>query len=184
MIGITAQIARAHIVLSHIENGALKAISAALNRTTDGVRTDAVREVTETYDIKAKDVRANIGIKKSNPSTLRASVSGKGSPIPLINFRVTPSKPGRQKPGTVLRASVKRSGGRPIPGAFVAQFKSGHVGVMQRISKSRLPVRELFGPAVPQMMGEEKVQKEVLARAEERFGKRLDHEIARLLEKG
>jgi len=184
LISITAQISKAHIMLSHIENGAPKAISAALNRTVDGVRADVVREVTETYDIRAKDVRANVGVKKSNLSTLRAAVYGKGSPIPLINFRVTPSKPGQQRPGTVLRASVKRSGGLPIPGAFVARFKSGHAGVLRRTGKARLPVRELFGPALPQMMGGEKVRKEVLARAEERFGKRLDHEIARLLKKG
>jgi len=183
MIDLTADIAKAHLLLSHIENGAPKAINAALNRTIEGVRTDVTREVTRTYDIKARDVRAVMKIKKSDIASLRASLSGAGNPIPLINFRVSPNKPGAQKAGTALRVSVKRSGGKVISGAFVAQMKSGHVGVFVRKDKKRLPVQELYGPAVPQMMGGDKVQQAVLAGAEDRFPKRLDHEIERLLSK-
>ncbi|MBP2654247.1 MAG: hypothetical protein H6Q73_1816 [Firmicutes bacterium] len=185
MIELNAEgIAKAHVLLSHIENGASKAISAALNRTVDGVKTDVTRKVAETYDIKAKDVRASLKAQKSTMATLNASVSGKGSPIPLIKFRVTPNKLGQQRTGTVLRASAKRSGGKPIPGAFLAQFKSAHIGVMQRVGKNRLPVKELYGPAVPQMMSENKVRQYVMDGANDRFEKRLDHEIERLLNKG
>ncbi|MBP2655405.1 MAG: hypothetical protein H6Q73_2974 [Firmicutes bacterium] len=185
MIELSAEgIAKAHVLLSHIGNGAPKAISSALNRTIDGVKTDVTRKVTETYDIKAKDVRATLRVQKANTDTLQASVSANGSPIPLIKFRVTPNKPGQKKIGTLLRASVKRSGGKPISGAFVAKFKSGHIGIMQRDGKNRLPVKELYGPAVPQMMSENKVREYVVDGAGERFEKRLDHEIEWLLNKG
>lgn len=183
MIDLTADIAKANVLLSHIKGGAPKAINSALNRTIEGVRTDITKQVTATYDIKAKPVRASMKITKSSMSTLRASVASAGSPIPLINFRITPNKPGQQKPGSVLRASVKRSGGKPIPGAFVAQMTNGHIGVFQRIGKKRLKIKELFGPSVPQMMEETKINKQVMDGANDRFSKRIDHEIERLLAK-
>ncbi len=183
MIDLMTDIAKANVLLSHIKNGAPKAINSALNRTIEGVRTDITKQVTATYDIKAKPVRASMKITKSTLSTLQASAAGVGSPIPLINFHVTPNKPGQQNPGTILRASVKKSGGKPIPGAFVTTMKSGHTGVYMRKGKERLPVDEAFGPSVPQMMNEVKIRQEVMDGASERFSKRLDHEIDRLLAK-
>ena len=66
----------------------------------------------------------------------------------------------------------------------MAKFASGHIGVMRRIGKERLPIKQLYGPSVPQMAGEPGVKEVVVAGAEERFGKRLDHETKRLLNKG
>lgn len=183
MIDLMTDIAKANVLLSHIEKGAPKAINSALNRTIDGVRTDITKQVTATYDIKAKPVRASMKITRSSMSTLQAAVSGAGSPIPLINFHVTPNKPGKQAPGTILRASVKKSGGKPIPDAFVQKMSSGHEGVFKRGGKERLPVKEFYGPSVPQMMGEEKIQKQIIESAGERFSNRIDHEIERLLAK-
>lgn len=181
--GSFGQIVKANTILSHIENGAPKAINNALNRTIDGVRTDVARKITKMYDIKMTDVRAGMKVRKSTMATLRASVNGAGSPIPLIKFRVTPNKPGYQAPGTVLRASVKRSGGKPIPDAFVAKMSNGHIGVFERSGKASKPIEQLYGPAIPQMMNEANIQKEVMTGAESRFEKRLDHEIAYLLGK-
>lgn len=184
MIDLTASIAKANLALSHIKDGAPKAINTTLNRTIEGMRTEITKRVTERYDIKAKPVRDSIKLQKSSISTLRAAVTGAGSPIPLINFRVTPNKPGKQKPGTVLRVSVKKSGGKPVPNAFIAKTSSGHVGVFQRVGKNRMPIKQLYGPSVPQMMGEPGIQEQVMENANERFASRIDHEIGRLLEKG
>lgn len=184
MIDLTADIAKANILLSHIKNGAPKVINSTLNRTIDGVRTDTVREITKTYDIKATPVRASMKLKKSTLSSLQASIASTGSPIPLINFRVTPNKPGKLSPGTAIKVSVKRSGGKPLNNdVFIARMSSGHVGIFERVDKGRLPIRELYGLSTPQMMAEEHIQGDVLTRAEERFNQRLDHEIQFLLSK-
>jgi len=180
MIDLMADIAKANILLSHIKNGAPRAINGALNRTIDGVRTDIVTQVKNTYDIKPGKVRKLLKVTHSQIGTLQASIRAKGSKIPLIQFRVTPNKPGQQAPGTVLRASVKQSGGKPIPDAFVASA-NGRVGVFERVGKSRNPIKELYGPAIPQMISEPSIQKYVLDGAEDRFKKRTDHEINRLL---
>jgi len=180
MIDLSAEIVKAHTALSHIENGAPKAIMRALNRTIDGVKTDIVTQVTSTYDIKAGKVRKVIKATHSK-TNLQASVSAKGSKIPLIQFRVTPNKPGQQKPGVVLRASVKQSGGKPIPGAFIMRMSGGQVGVALRAGKQRLPVKELYGPAIPQMIDEPVIQKYIMDGTNDRFQKRIDHEIAFIL---
>lgn len=174
-----AKIAEANILLSHVKNGASVAINAALNRTIDGVRTDATRAVTATYDIKSKDVRDVMKIKKSTVSTLEAAVSATGGPIPLMKFKVKTGNPGMP-----LRASTKRSGGKDIPTAFVATMKNGHIGVFRRTGGSRYPIKELYGPSVAQMLGEQNVQQGIMDKASERFVERLDHEIGRVMDKG
>jgi len=179
MIEFSAEIIKAHTALSHIKNGAPKAIMRALNRTIDGVKTDIVAQVASTYDIKPGKVRKVIKAIHSKMN-LQASIKAEGSKIPLIQFRVTPNKPG-QKPGTVLRASVKQSGGKPIPGAFIMRMSSGQLGVALRAGKQRLPVKELYGPAIPQMIDEPVIQKYIMDGTNDRFQKRIDHEIAFIL---
>lgn len=181
LVDIAAELVKANSILGHIKNGAPRAINGALNRTIDGVKTDIVAHVRNTYDIKPGEVRKLLKATHSKPTTLQASIRAKGSRIPLIQFHVTPNKPGQQSSGTVLRASVKQSGGKPIPGAFVMKMSDGKLGVAMRVGKQRLPVKELYGPAIPQMIGEENIQKYVMNGADERFKKRIDHEIDRLL---
>ncbi|GMB00433.1 phage tail protein [Pelosinus sp. IPA-1] len=182
--GFAQEVARANALLSHIKNGGPRAINSALNRTITGVRTDLVRSVRDNYDVKASDVRNAMQLKKSNPSTLTASIGASGAPLPLINFRVKPAQPGKQKPGSTLRVSVKKSGGKPIKGAFVAKLQGGRVGVAIRVGKARLPLKELHGPSVPQMLGEANLATNVMSSAQERFLKRIAHEVDWLLEKG
>jgi len=179
MMNLTSDIAKIHTLLSHIENGAPRAINGALNRTIDGVRTDIVNQVKNNYDIKPTKIRAALKVTHSKPATLQASVNAKGEKIPLVQFRVSPNKPGQQSDDGI-RVSVKRSGGKQLPNAFVASA-NGRVGVFERIDKSRLPIKELNGPAVAQMVNEPTIQKYILDGAGERFSKRADHEIDRLL---
>jgi len=179
MINLTADILKAKTLLSHIKNGAPRAISNALNRTNEGVRTDVIKQVKSKYDIKSTDIRKALVAKKSYPATLQASVGSTGRPIPLIQFRVTPNNTVR-----ALRASVKRSGGKSIPGAFLMKMSNGMTGVMIRTSTKRLPIKQLFGPSIPQMIGEASISQYVMDGVNERFAKRIDHEIAYLLEKG
>lgn len=156
-----------------------KAFSSALNRTIQGVRTEAVKKVRETYDIKAGDVRQTIRLTKSTPATTQADMVSRGSNIPLIKFKTKPSKPPKKQP-RVLKASVKRSGGRPIPGAFVTKVGS-HIGVLKRIGRARLPIRELYGPSVPAMLDEDGVSEYIQEQAKTRLEERFAHEVNRLI---
>lgn len=175
------QIARAELLLKTVPNGVSRAIVAAVNRAAQGARTDAVRKVRERYYIRAGTVSDEIKITKATMENQVAVIRASGSPIPLSKFRIIPSRPPTKRRKKPVIARVVRGEGGPIKGAFVAQMKSGHIGVFHRAGKARLPIIERYGPSVPQMLGHESVVAYVEERAQERLAERLEHEINRLL---
>lgn len=175
----TKELERVEEMLSSIPKGMEKATSAAINRTLQSTKTLATRKVREIYDVKAEVARGTISLKRASNSNPYGAMISRGTPIPLIKFKINPNKPNpaRRKP---IFASVKKSGGT-LKSAFVASFDSGHTGVFERIGKSRLPIRELYGPSTPQMIGEESIIEELAEAAQETMIKRLSHEAVRLL---
>lgn len=177
------QLKQATIGLQFVQKNIPKAFSAAMNRVGQGVKTEASKKVRETYDIKAGDVKryGNIRVTKANVGRLQLLLTSRGPNIPLIRFKTRPSKPPARQP-KVLTASVKKSGARkPIPGAFVAGMKSGHIGAFERAGRRRTPIRELYGPAVPIMLNEPGVSEHLQEEAARRMNARLDHEVNRVL---
>ena len=51
-----------------------------------------------------------------------------------------------------------------------------------RTTKKRYPIEVHYGPAVPQLLGVESVQRTVEAVAQQRLDDRLEHELERALE--
>jgi len=184
MIELSAsQIEKAELLLQDIPGAAPKAMSNAINRAADTARTEAARKVRENYYIRHSDVLATIKIYRAQPSDLTSKVVSRGHAVNLFKFRVTPNRPQpKRKIPIVVR--VKQGEGGPVKRAFVAKMGSGHVGVFQRAGKRRLPVQELYGPPIPQMLGSPSVTQWVEQKAAERLDERLDHEINRLLERG
>lgn len=173
------EIDRIEKMLTTIPQGMEKATSSAINRTLQMTRTSATRKAREKYDIKAKDVRDTIKLKRAGKSNSQGAMISRGTPIPLMKFKVNPSKPNpaRKKP---VFASVKKSGGS-IKSAFVTSFDSGHAGVFERVGISRFPIKEFYGPSSPQMIGEQSIIEELEDEAQEIMLRRLSHEAVRLL---
>ena len=176
-----SQIDRAVDLLKHIPGAALPAMARAMNRALEGARTTAVKETRAEYRVSSRDVKATMRVQKATPANLQAEVVSTGKRIPLATFGTRPTQPGTGGPGRPpLRVGVKRAGGRkPIEGAFIARV--GRVAV--RVGAKRYPIRTLYGPAVPQMMGADKVIARVEEIATQRLDARLDHEIEHALER-
>lgn len=173
---------RLEAALSETPEKIPRAASRAINRAAYTARTEAARKAREEYIIRHGDVINTINIYPASETDLSATVVSRGSVIPLIKFRVSPKKPQpkRKKP---LIAVVKKGEGGPIARAFTAQMRSsGYIGVFQRVGKSRLPIRQLYGPSVPQMIGSRNVSQWVEEKAQEKLEERLEHEISRVLE--
>lgn len=173
-----AQIDKAMHALASIPNGANRAMANAINRAVKGIRTDLSRAVKDQYAINAGDVSKTIQVKLASPARLSAAAISVGSPIPLIKFKVNPKSPKRVP---VLRAGVKRGGTKPIRGAFTATVRGSYTGVFIRKGGSRLPIKQLYAPSIPQLIGNDVVKQLVAANATERMEKTLDNEINRLL---
>lgn len=175
------QMDRLETALADIPEKIPRAAARAINRAAYTARTEAARKVREEYVIKHGDVIKTIKIYPASEDDLAATVISRGTVIPLIKFKVSPQRP-QPRRKIPLKATVKRGEGGPIPRAFTAQMKSGYVGVFERVGKPRLPIRQLYGPSVPQMIGNPSVSEWVEEKALEKLDERLEHEIERALE--
>lgn len=195
MIEVSEQtIDRIHTILAGVEKADEKVLKPALARGLMAGKTAAGKMVRQTYHISAGDfnsrgyMRYNSVIK--NGDGIIGSIEYSGGVIPLIKFKVSPSTPKKRTTpsAAVLKASslVKFNRQKNV---FVAQMKSGHIGIMERQKGTVSPatgkekLKELLSPAVPQMVGNEKVMQNVEERVNEVINQRIEHEIERLLSK-
>ncbi|MFC4102914.1 phage tail protein [Paenibacillus xanthanilyticus] len=163
-----------------------RAMVPALNRVGQQVKTRASRKVRETYDIKAKEINQRVTLRRSTKDSMITDLRWRGGNLPIIKFRTNPNKPRdpMKPPPKVLRASVKRSGMKPVPGAFVTKVGRGeHLGVFKRAGRRRLPIREVMGPAVPVMVNNPEIIDDLETFARDTLDRRLDHEMTRQLKK-
>lgn len=168
--------------LRKMDKAVNQAFLSSINRASQRAKTETGRKVRERYIVKQKEVTETITVKKAKGNLLTAVLTSKGRTLPLIKFGVTPKKR-LKRPPKAVKASVFRSGGKkPIPGAFIAS-DGGRIGVFEREGKKRLPIRELRGPAVPQMAYSEEVREHVQQVYGEEMQKRLPHELARTIGK-
>lgn len=169
-------IQEAERLLGGIKDALPKAQANAINRSLSTTRAETVRAVREDYIVSADSVRKSIVLKTASASNPVGAVISKGSPIALSNFDAG---------GKPVKARVKKgSSPKPIKSSFEVGMKSGHTGVFKRKGKARLPIQELYGPSIPQMIGSENVIKKIEEKAMETLDKRMDHEINRVLERG
>ena len=158
------------------------AVMRALNKAVDQGKVATARSVRDDggYKIKVSTIKAQIKVKKASQGSLRAAIIAKGKPIPLINY-------GARQTSKGVTVSVQK-GRRLIPGAFIATMQGGHVGVFvhdtrkQQVHKKvrgswhQLPIRELYGPSVPDGMANKDVQAAVMTYIDANFPRILKHE--------
>lgn len=168
--------------LQHLPKAAGKALARAVNRALEGARTDAIKKICAEYSVRPVDVRKTLHIVRATPEKPEAHILSSGSAIPLIKFRVSPSKPPQQKHKKIgerknVVAGVKFGTATPFPYSFVAKVGNGHVGVFSRVAGESLPIKQKWGPSVPQMLGSEAVLKYIEEQAKGRLEKELRHQI-------
>lgn len=175
------QVEKAAAMLANLPNGAKRALAIALNRAITGVRTDAVKQITETYTIKSTIVRDSIAIKKASINNLAAIIKADGAVIPITKFKINIGRAsinGKSRP--ILRATVKHGDTKILKHGFTANMGSGHNGVFLRTGKERLPIKQVFSLSIPQMLGNKDVQAYLEENASDRLDKAVEHETNRL----
>ncbi|MCE5315167.1 MAG: phage tail protein [Armatimonadota bacterium] len=169
-------------LLKGVERGAEKAMTRALNRVAVGARAEIVKVIAQKHEIRNRDIRDAIKIKKANYDTLEAQVHSFGSVIGLEDFKTTPSgyKQPRPKVGIQVKVRKDSSGGR-IPGTF---FMPNKKPIFVREGDE---IMRKFGPAIPSMMRvalDEDGEQSIQDNAENRLIRELDHEVQFMLSKG
>lgn len=168
-------IERTKKLLAGIPKGAELAIGAAIKRAATTGLAYASRAIRKEYLIKAGDFKKYTRSKRryvTSGGSTTVDLEFTGTHIPLIRFDTRISPDGR------VSARVKRSSARTVLDHVFQKNMGGHEGIYERVTDSRYPVRELFGPSVPQMLdSNEDVSQDLGDKIREAFEARLDHEI-------
>lgn len=168
--------------LGALEKKAPKILARVLNRTLTNVQKNVVKSVRDKYIIKASDIKQTLKTTKASTSKLNAQVKSEGMRVLLYKFRVSPKNPRPSKAPRTYKARVlKKSALKPVRGGFVAQMKSGHLGIFERTGTKRTPIKELVGPSIPQMVGNKEIIQKIESEAQKTIQNRLKHEITRTI---
>lgn len=171
-------------------------LSRAINRAIKNVKKNMATETKERYHVSVTDARNSIKIEGASKERLKALAISRGDGIALSKFKVSPipkkgedKKKKKHRPPRVYKAAVKKSGGlKPLDGnpkAFISTMKnSNHTGVWERVSQKRFPIKQLYGPSIPQMIKNEDIMSKVNKEASKTLQKRIDAEINYILQKG
>jgi hypothetical protein len=173
-----------HAMLLGIKDGTLKVQVAAINKTLDGVRTDAVQEVYDDLNLTKTRIRKDFTINRSSAAFPTGRIFARGKPVGLISFSGT-----RQvKKG--VSVMVKRAGARSVvKSAFIQTAKNAR-NVFRRalvsagpplVRVSRYPIERETGPRIEDILGRDAVLARVRQKAGERLIKNIDYEASRLL---
>lgn len=177
----------------------------AVNDVAKQGMTEAKRQITSEYNIKPSRVAQFLKlIARASGSSIKAVISGKGRGLALSYFGakqegVIVNKKGFRyknkskaygsgRRGGQVSVLVKKSGGRKTvstdPKAFMVRLKSGHIAVMQRQGKERLPLKQLYGPGVGLLLGSKRIMENVKRLVNEKFGPRFTYWLDRYTGEG
>lgn len=173
-------------------------LSRAINKTTVWARkqlSDEIRQ--ERPGLTAAAIREAIRLYKANAKVLQATARITGKRVPLIDLGARQSKGGTSYrtaagPRAKIREAFVQTMASGHRGVFVRSGQPRTVGISQgRTRKSlwtsrglgktyrpRLPIRELFGPSVPQVAGDMLEQRpETLSAVQERLAMEIDRQV-------
>lgn len=164
-----------------------RAISRSINKVLRGVATDLSRSVPRSYNVRMRDVTRSFAVRSAAVGRLEATAVSTGRTLPLSVFGLSPVKPGTRKGVSVkVGKQRKRIGGK----YFVGAMERGHaglaqVGVYSRVGLDRFPIKEVYGPSIPQMVGNTAleditIERSVVTRFRRVFPQELNFELQKM----
>ncbi len=133
-----------------------KALVSTLNRVGSMAATQAKRKIRETYNIRQKDIKVMMQRASDTFPTAYLKIPHQASPLILFG-----GKHSRKMPGA--RVEVIRGNRKVITSSFITNVKavtkggdeSSHAGIFRRVAKTRLHIKQLYGPSPGGMMREQ-----------------------------
>lgn len=171
-INVKAEFGSAFKALDNLpENLREKVIARTLNRIGDSTKTEATREISREFNIKASTVRERIVVRRAFAGTRLAveiavpSKSGKRA-INVIHFGARQSKRG-------VTVKVKRGGSRkPLKAAFIGNAGRtvfSRINPKTGVKSGRLPIFPVQSIDVPQMFNARRITAKLLANVRTKF---------------
>lgn len=173
--------------LGDMQSKTPQVLKNAVNGTAKKMRLRLVEQAQKAYTIKKARFNKATTIKNATVRNLTATITAKGEPMELKDFKTSPATPSKPKKNKRTRARVYSSSQlKPLEKngikAFVTRFKNGHVSVAQRRTKKRLPIKVLFSTSIPHMIGnEEKVYEVILPDIERAYGEEVSNQMEKII---
>lgn len=145
-----------------------KAAARALNRTADGVRTTAIKEISTRTRLKVTALRKRFSVDGANPQKLSAIIRAYGYSPNLGQFDATQAQFGVQ--------ATAWEGSKTYKHTFMIKGR-----VVARQGKARFPLKGIRGPSSPQTFKRPDVTAQLIAYANGRFAKEFAYEWQRRL---
>lgn len=149
-------------------NQLIPAIMSAQKRAATAGRMAGRKAIRGIYTIKAGEINKRAVIK-ADRGGLQTTIHIKG-PFESVN------KYQARKNAHGVFVAIKRGTGSTVPRSFDLQGR-----FVARDGSARLPIHGLYGPAVPQLYGNQEVSDIVQDRSMEVYEQRLLHELERLV---
>ena len=175
---------KAYKALQRIPGAFPKAVSSAMNRTLESMRTESARETAGRYFAKSSEVRKTLQLRTANAGNLYGAMISRGGRKKLQEYKLTPKNPqvGNKKG---FKGAVMRKGGlKPLPkGTFMMNTPNAGNVLFRRIrpGKAWSNIEHVVSPSIPQIVKNKETVAVVEKRAREVFEKRLNHEVMRII---
>lgn len=165
-------------------------MSKALNRALAGIKTDAIRSMVKDHGVEQSEAKEDWNILRSSSRNLEGKTTVYGTRPGLEAFSPNPAGPmmGVTTGGVTvnIRGTVAR-----LPKAFMGLKTTNPTRVLRREKgdnpksrnkEKRYRLNHLTARSIPQVADDEDVTDTVVAGAEKRFVKQLDHLVDRLIQ--
>ena len=162
------------------------AIARAANRTMYGMGIDVARETSKRYFVNVGAVKKTIKYRKATGNNLIGRMISRDKRHSLANYKLSPNTP-RAGTKPALKGAVKREGGlKSLGPAFLVKKAGGRYFPFYRIASGsgnkNKGIQSLISPSMPQIIKNEETVEAMQQSAEERFSKRVEHEIFHIID--
>lgn len=173
---------KAEEMLRGIPKGTERAISAAINKTILKVKTTMKKQATSEYNILARDIESKLSINKANFTSLRGSIFAKTPRLALSKFISSYDRKNLKVKIKRNQAAKSVQGKNYLKGKpFTAIVGNMHLGIFQRKTKKRFPIKQLYTIGIAEMLGSESVSSYTVEEGNKYLEENLEREINRIL---
>ena len=158
------------------------AATRAIGRALTASRAAVAKKVRSEYTVKSADIKMGIRSRRPKVTTdgVFGAVIGEGNRLRLDKFKVY-----RNAKSPMAVKVRKQRKATKVKGLFFANTAKGEEAPFLRSTAKRKPINILYGPSLPEMIGNKDVVEFMSAVAQDTLNKRFEHEMNyRLAQKG
>lgn len=140
---------------------ARRVMRMSVNDTASKARSKLNKKAQSTYVVKKTKFNKGMTLKRATDSTLTATITSRGNPLPLGYFKIRKQGKIKAGQGHQLQSSHLTPIRKNENKTFIPGLGSGHRSLFYRVTEKRYPIHQVYGSSIPAMLGGKRVLREV-----------------------